>query len=233
MKAIAKNWKVVLALLMIMAALPIFFMGYLREKKAFEAEQSQLKTQISTLQGTIAENLRYSDIQEQLPEAAAELEESRLALYEHLPKDILPEDQVMYLLYLEEAAGAGMKAQGDVGYTADLHDFFAQYYGQDIKFSFGEEQNIRMMSDGSVLKGVSITVYFKITYDGFKNMINYLATDSRITSIQYATVDYDAENDVASGTLTLLCYLMDSEKLPAYEEPDVTKPQTGKHNILY
>ena len=62
-------------------------------------------------------------------------------------------------------------------------------------------------------------------------MVNYLATDSRITSIQYATVDYDAESDRAVGTLTLLCYVMDSNLLE-YHEPDVAEPQTGKYNIL-
>lgn len=209
MKAITKNWKVVLALLMIMAALPIFFMGYLREKKAFEAEQSRLKTQIGTLQATIAENLRYSDIQEKLPDAEAELDGSRLALYEKFPTELREEDQIMYVLYLEEL------------------------FETEISFSFGTVAPVRLLSDGAVLEGLTLTVNYETTYDGFKEMVEYLATDSRITSIQYATVDYDAENDVATGSLTLLCYIMDSEKLPDYEEPDVTKPQTGKNNILY
>lgn len=230
MKTIAKNWKVVLALLMVMAALPVFFLGYLREQKAFETEKSQLDSQISGIQATIAENIRYADIQEQIPDAAAVLEESRLKLYKHFPKDFLPEDQLMYLLYLEEAAG--MDAQGDVGYTAELHDFFAKYHQQDIKFSFGEEQPILQLSDGSFLEGTSITVYFNITYDGFKNMIDYLAKDSRVASIQYAALDYDAEEDTASGALTLLYYTMESELLE-YQEPDAPKPQTGKNNILY
>lgn len=208
MKAVAKNWKVVLALLMMTAALPIFFMGYLREKQAFEAEQSRLKTQIATLQTTIAENLRYSDIQEQLPGAEEALDESRLALYEKFPTELREEDQIMYVLYLEEL------------------------FETEISFSFGTVAPVRLLSDGAILEGLTLTVNYETTYDGFKEMVDYLATDSRITSIQYATVDYDAENDVATGSLTLLCYIMDSGLLD-YEEPDVTRPQTGKGNILY
>ena len=79
---------------------------------------------------------------------------------------------------------------------------------------------------------MTVSVNYETTYQGFKEMVDYLATDSRITSIQYATVDYDSENDTATGTLTLLCYIMDSDLLE-YEEPDVNKPQTGKPNILY
>lgn len=208
MKKVAKYWKVVLALLLIMAALPIFFLGYLREEKTFEAEQAQVKAQISSLQTTIAENLRYADIQEQIPEAEAAVEESRLALYEKFPTELREEDQIMYVLYLEEL------------------------FDTEISFSFGTVAPVQMLRDGAVLEGLTLTVNYETTYEGFKEMVDYLATDSRITSIQYATVDYDSENDAATGTLTLLCYIMDSDLLE-YEEPDVTEPQTGKKNILY
>ena len=208
MKKVAKYWKVVLALLLIMAAFPIFFLGYLREKKTFEAEESRIKAQISSLQATIAENLRYADVQEQIPEAEAAVEESRLALYEKFPTELREEDQIMYVLYLEEL------------------------FDTEISFSFGTVAPVQMLRDGAVLEGLTLTVNYETTYQGFKEMVDYLATDSRITSIQYATVDYDSENDTATGTLTLLCYIMDSDLLE-YEEPDVNEPQTGKPNILY
>lgn len=209
MKTLAKNWKVILALLMVMAAMPVFFLGYLREKKAFEAEQSQLNSKISGLQATIAENLRYSDIQEQIPDAEASVEESRLKLYQKFPTELREEDQIMYVLYLEEL------------------------FETEISFGFGTAAPVQLLRDGAVLEGLTLTVNYETTYQGFKEMIDYLATDSRITSIQYATVDYDSENDTATGSLTLLCYIMDSDLLPEYQEPDVTKPQTGKPNILY
>ena len=62
-------------------------------------------------------------------------------------------------------------------------------------------------------------------------MIVYLASDSRITSIQNATMQYDEANDIAVGSLTLICYIMDSELLE-YQSPDVTEPSTGKPNIF-
>lgn len=212
MKTLAKNWKLVFALLMVMLALPVFFLGYLREKKAFEAEQAELNTRITTLQQTIAANRQYAqyeDIQEQLPEASAALDESRLELYEHFPRELREEDQIMYVLYLEEQ------------------------FGTEISFSFGTVSPIRMLSDGALLEGLTLTVNYETTYQGFKDMVDYLATDSRITSIQYATVDYDAENDVATGTMTLLCYIMESDLMEEYQEPDVTEPRTGKNNMLY
>lgn len=167
-----------------------------------------MKAQIISLQASIAENMRYADVQERIPEASAALEDSRLALYEKFPTELREEDQIMYVLYLEEL------------------------FETEISFSFGTVAPVRMLSDGAILEGLTLTVNYETTYQGFKEMVDYLATDSRITSIQYATVDYDSENDTATGTLTLLCYIMDSDLLE-YEEPDVNKPQTGKPNILY
>lgn len=110
--------------------------------------------------------------------------------------------------------------------------YLEELFETEISFSFGTVAPVQMLRDGAVLEGLTLTVNYETTYEGFKEMVDYLATDSRITSIQYATVDYDSENDAATGSLTLLCYIMDSNLLE-YEEPDVTEPQTGKPNILY
>lgn len=111
--------------------------------------------------------------------------------------------------------------------------YLEEQFGTEISFSFGTVSPIRMLSDGALLEGLTLTVNYETTYQGFKDMVDYLATDSRITSIQYATVDYDAENDVATGTMTLLCYIMESDLMEEYQEPDVTEPRTGKNNMLY
>jgi len=62
-------------------------------------------------------------------------------------------------------------------------------------------------------------------------MINYLATDSRVTSVQFADIQYDAARDKAQGTVTLLLYMVDSE-LKEYLPPEVAQPETGKENIF-
>ena len=62
-------------------------------------------------------------------------------------------------------------------------------------------------------------------------MINYLATDEKVTSVNYATIEYDAENDIAVGTVTITRYLLNSA-LTEYTKPDVFTPETGKENIF-
>ena len=92
-------------------------------------------------------------------------------------------------------------------------------------------QPITVLRDGSKLMGLTLTVNYQTTYQGFLDMVSYLSTDSRVTSVQYASIQYDAASDTAVGNITLLLYLMDSNDLE-YLPPEVFEPDTGKDNIF-
>ena len=167
MSALVKYWRVVLAIILVMAAIPVFFIGYLSGQENFNSESNSLNMEIRTLQTTIAENTRYADVQDEIEDATADIETSRRELYQHFPVTLLEEDQIMYVLYLESL------------------------FGTEINFSFGSTAPIGMLSDGATSGGLTLTVNYETTYQGFKDMIEYLSTDSRITSIQYCTLNYD------------------------------------------
>ena len=206
MKILKKYWKLLLGLLLIAAAAYTYYNVYQTELANYESESKQLKTMISALENSIRENSRYTDIQEELEPANQAVDASRLMLYDHFPVEMKEEDQIMYVLYLEKT------------------------FGTEIQFAFGQASQITALRDGSKLMGLTLTVNYETTYKGFQNMVNYLATDSRITSVQYAQIQYDAANDKATGTITLLLYLLDSKDLE-YLPPDVYQPETGKDNI--
>ena len=207
MKFLAKYWKVLLALLLVIAAIYCYLGKYKIEKKAYEFQMSSLKMQITAMENKIVENTKYKDVQDELDEAKAELEASRLDLYEVFPADMKEEDQIMYVLYLETL------------------------FKEEIFFSFNQPATLLQLSDGSNLQVLEMVVNYKTTYQGFKDMVDYLATDSRVASVQEATIDYDADKDVAQGYVKLWLYLMDSSMLE-YERPDVAVPDTGKENIF-
>lgn len=230
MKVIGRNWKAVLSVLLLLAAVLVYVLGYRPRSEAYVLERDQLNTQITALQTTIVENEKYKDVQDQLEPAEAAIEESRAALYENFPADMKEEDQILYLLYLEKTLGTGSK---ELGYTQELHDIFLQRFGSggDIEFSFGEITPMQVLSDGALLEGLNLTVYYHASYRDFKNMIHALATDERITSIQYATFNYDSEKKLLDGQMTLTLYLMPSAQ-NTYEEPGVAPPATGKTDIF-
>ncbi|MBQ2888401.1 MAG: hypothetical protein IJE29_05715 [Firmicutes bacterium] len=207
MKSIANYWRVTLSVLMLVAAVLILLLGYMPAKQQAEAKQQELETMMSTLQMTIAQDRRYADIQDQLPAATDAVTASRMALYDKFPQELKEEDQLMYVVYLE------------------------RLFGTEISFSFGTVSILQVLSDGAGLGGLTLTVNYSTDYQGFKQMIHYLATDSRITSVQSATMNYNEEQNLAEGQLTLLCYLIDSD-LRDYTPPNVKNPGTGKVNIF-
>lgn len=207
MKALMKYWKVLLALILAAAALYLYFGKYQTEKAAYELQTKSLETMIVALEGNIRENMKYAEVQDDLDDARAKVQASRMKLYNKFPKELREEDQIMYVLYLETL------------------------FDTEIFFEFGEVADITALQDGSVLQGLLITVNYQTTYDGFKEMVDYLATDSRITSVYQATIEYDAQRDIAAGQITLVLYMVDTDA-QNYLPPDVAVPDTGKDNIF-
>lgn len=223
MKALVRNWKAVLAFLLVLAALAVYFMGYKPKKEAYEQEKSQLNMQITALQNTIQENERYKDVKDLLPAELEKLDASRDGLYEAFPQEMKEEDQILYLLYLEEVFGGEF---AELGFTQSLYETLGQN-----TFQFGEVQPIQMLSDGAALQALDITLTYNASYDGFKKMVNYLATDSRVTSIRFATFNYDPVGQTLSGQLALRLYLLGATDRE-YTRPEIANPGTGKTNMF-
>ena len=207
MKVLAKYWKVLIVVILLGLAVFLYMDKYKAAEAAYETKVQQLETMKLAMESSIKENMKYAGIQDQLDDAKAELEASRLELYKNFPVEMKEEDQIMYVLYLETL------------------------FETEIFFTFSEAQGLVALQDGAVLQGLLITVNYETTYQGFQDMVNILATDSRIASVYQATIEYDAEKDVAAGYLTLILYLMDSDDLE-YTPPDVFIPETGKDNIF-
>lgn len=206
MQQLKKYWKALVAVVLLIAFVMVFS-NYLSERQAHQAEIDKLESNNQALQNKVDANEKYEDVQDELEEASAQLMASRLELYQKFPVEMKEEDQIMYVLYLEKI------------------------FGTEIFFSFGQAQPMTVLKDGAKVMGLTLTVNYQTTYDGFKDMIDYLATDSRVTSVQFAQIQYDAASDTAVGTVTLLLYLIDSELLE-YVSPDVNVPDTGKDNIF-
>ena len=206
MKVLGKYWKILLAVVLAAASLLVYFRVYKAEELAYQTKTKQLQTMILALENSIRQNAKYVDIQDEVVEENAKIVASRLEMYEQFPVEMKEEDQIMYVLYLEKL------------------------FGTEIFFNFGVAQPMMALTDGSILVGLTLTVNYETTYKGFKDMLNYLSTDSRITSVQYANIQYDAQNDVAMGQITLLLYLLQTPE-GQYMPPDVAIPNTGKDNI--
>ena len=207
MKALGRYWKVLLALILIGLAVFFYFDTYQTEKAAYETKVRQMETMILALEDKIAQNMKYADVQDKLADAEAEIKASRLELYEKFPVEMLEEDQILYVLYLESI------------------------FKEEIYFSFSEPVELVPLQENASFQGLLITVNYKTTYEGFQEMVNYIATDSRIASVYESTIEYDAENDEVVGYLTLILYLMNTDEME-YLPPEIATPEIGKDNIF-
>ena len=207
MKFFGKIWKVLLAIALLVAAFFFYKSNYVEKRIAYELETARIETYIKAMQASIAENQRYASVQDKLEPAISAIEASRLKMYQQFPKKMLEEDQIMYVLYLETL------------------------FDTEIFFNFAQAQPVKELQDGAVLMKLPLTVNYEDSYDGFKEMVTYLSTDSRITSVEAANIQYNTETEKVSGSLTLSLYLMESELLE-YQSPEVAEPDTGKGNIF-
>ena len=206
MMQLKKYWKAIVAVVLLIA-FALVLSNYFSERQAHQAEVDKLQSNNQMLQNKVDANKEYEDVQDELEDASAQLMASRLELYQKFPVEMKEEDQIMYVLYLEKI------------------------FGTEIFFSFGQAQPMTVLKDGAKVMGLTLTVNYQTSYDGFKDMIDYLATDSRVTSVQFAQIQYDAATDTVVGTVTLLLYLIDSDLLD-YVSPEVNEPETGKDNIF-
>ncbi len=230
MKVIGRNWRLILALLLVAAAVLIFFMLY---KPAEESYQTQAKSQrdlISMLRQNIIteetdirrvveENEPYEHVQPMLPTALEQLSESRSELYDLFPAEMREEDQIMYVVYLE-----------------DLLKQMEEELDNDIQFSFADFEMRSPLSDNSAFGGITLVVNYVTHYDTFKKLVDYLATDERITSVRFVTMDYFESYELLSGSLVLYLYMIepyDYNSSHDYVEPEVPTPEEiGKDSIF-
>ena len=221
MRLLSKYWKALLALILAGAAAFLFVNVYQTEKRAYEYDKELLNTTIMALQQNIATNTPYKDVQEEINAEREKLAASRLDLYNHLPVDVKQEDQIMYVLYLESV------------------------FGTEINFEFSEPMPVAteelpngQLYDGSILKSVDLIVNYRSTYQGFQDMINYLAQDTRVVSIDKSNIKYYPKQDLAVGYVKIKLYLLDTTnsvdpEIRKYVKPEIiNEPETGVENIF-
>lgn len=215
MKRVAKYWKAILAAILILASVPLFFKLF-EKRSEYKAQTDSLNMQIASFQAAIDSNMVYAGVQDKLDGELAALDESRKELYSHFPSKLLEEDQILYITYLEE------KFKDDVEIALSME-------GADIQFSYSQAEPITELSDGSALCGVTLGFCFETTYQGFKDLTEHLSTDERVTSVRYAKLNYDPESGVASGGVVVTLYTISTEP---YVPPAASEHTTGKTTIF-
>ncbi|MBE6993150.1 MAG: hypothetical protein E7423_00685 [Ruminococcaceae bacterium] len=228
MKALTRNWKAVLAVLLLIVALLVWFLAYRPAKTEFESKQANLTNELMLLQMQVAstqayneevirENKKYEPLVDKLPEETAKLARSESELLSKFPAEMREEDQIMYMVWLENV----MK-ELDPESKNDVHFAFASYE-EDLKLN------------GASFGGITLNYTFVMHYKAFQRLIDYLSADERIASVRYVTMNYDESTDQLIGTMGIKFYMAipnDYNSAYEYTEPDVPmNGGQGKDNV--
>lgn len=204
MSRLRNYWMSLLELMLLLAAGVILFTGYLPAREQYETEKADLATRSAALRGQLTEDQQYAALQAELEPAAKAIEVSRQALYANFPVEMKEEDQILYMLHLEEKLG------------------------EEVIFRFARAEDLITLSDGAVLQGMTFTFDYETTYESYRNMLKAIAEDECIASVRYASLGYDVEKDTLTGQMTITVYLLQDGR--AYVPPVVTVPPIGKEN---
>jgi len=193
MRALKKYWMSLLALVLLLASGFVLFAGHLPARQLYETEKTALITRNDELRTQLQGDYACALPQGRLDPAIEAIQASRRELYDKFPVELWEEDQILYMLYLEEMLG------------------------QDVIFRFAQAEDLVTLSDGAVLQSMTFTFDYETTYEGFKRMVQKIVTDERVASVRYATLQHDAAGNSVSGELTIMLYLLQDGR--AYTPP--------------
>lgn len=188
MSTIKQHWKLFLSLFLLLLGILLFCIFYLPDQISYQQKKKQLTNSVTSLQDLLTENKKYSDIRPLLADELAAIEASREDLYKQFPAGLSEEVLNTYVQQLE------------------------QLFGTEMNVSVGDLETVTTLSDGTSVNSRTLTINYKSSYADFKNMLNYLSTDSRVISVQTTDLDYDKATDIVKGTVTIVLYSLNIEK---------------------
>jgi len=174
-------------------------------------ENARLESQLKTLQ-TEEANLAELDANRPFYESEIErMNEDNKEILSHFPVDILPENEIMYVVAMEE--------ENEV-YFSDLA------YGSAEEYSTGYEART-----GLTASDVVMTLSYQSTYQGLKDVITYTGGQDRRMVINTVSASYDRTTGNVSGSMTLDQYVVSGTDA-AYIPPYVPAISIGTDNIF-
>ena len=183
-----------LKLLLILAGLLVFLLMYmlvfnpLQSKiSAVKAENAQLSAQVEDLE---AKYLRMAEYEEGIKNSRAYVKET----LKSFPGDVKEEDILSYLLTMESRQGIRMQSVTfNDPVLVQQFDLMDQVDGQDVTVPAGAYRASTVMTG-------------TLTYPQAKNVINYFYNSDKQTTLETATLTYNAESGKLTGTFELAKY---------------------------
>lgn len=185
-----------LKLLLILAGLLVFLLLYMlvfnplqTKISDVKAENAQLSAQVEDLE---AKYLRMAEYEEGIKASREYVKET----LKSFPGDVKEEDILSYLLTMESRQGIRMQSVTfNDPVLVQQFDLMDQVDGQDVAIPAGAYRASTVMTG-------------TMNYPQAKNVINYFYNSDKQTTLETATLTYNAESGKLTGTFELAKYFI-------------------------
>ncbi|MEG2001243.1 MAG: hypothetical protein RR053_07620 [Evtepia sp.] len=178
-------------LLLVLAGLVIFFLGYLFVYNTLNTKTDALQSEIDTLRPTLEELHMH---EEKLPEYKAVISDDQKLILEQqsrYPNHARPEDLIMYALELQAAVNAD-PANLSFSDPVPMMELSGLLVDGDALHFTPLSANVSTM-----------TINCQLNYTALKSLIDYLYASDQRTSLDSLSVSYDTETGSLSGAVTV------------------------------
>lgn len=206
-------------LLLILLGVAILLIGYFAVYVPYTSLADDVTAQTEALKPRLNQLRGYYENLSSYRNETARIKEDITAEMERYPSDVRPEDLIMYA------------------------DNLRQNYGLNINsITFGEPSSMLQLK-GIGQKGngtglISMTAYRRtmtitcgISYQKLKDMLTYMNSTDRKTTLDSLTISYDSDTGELSGRAVLAQYFIASDNY-AYSPTEVPQTALGKSNLF-
>ena len=185
-----------LKLLLILAGLLVFLLLYMLVFNPLQTKISDVKEENAKLSEQVADleakYLRMAEYEEGIKNSRAYVKET----LKSFPGDVKEEDILSYLLTMESRQGIRMQSVTfNDPVLVQQFDLMDQVDGQDVAVPAGAYRASTVMTG-------------TMNYPQAKNVINYFYNSDKQTTLETATLTYNAESGKLTGTFELAKYFI-------------------------
>lgn len=218
-----------LKLLFVFFTLLILYASYQFGYLKYTNKTEKLMEESRTLENQLSELKKKDSNKEKMIKETEEFNKKKDSMLEEFPAGVTEEKITMFVVDMENYAGAQVSTISFDGIQA--------FYSPDIALSGDtteEEANTATESTADVnITGYQTTVLlsYQATYAGLKKCIDYINTYKEKINIGGLTATFDSTSGNLTGTITFIVYsLSGTDK--KYQAPQIAGIEIGRENIF-
>lgn len=209
----AKLLFILLGICILLVCYLTVYSPYTKKAEQTEAEIGQLRPVLTELQGHYANLSLYN----------AGIDNSREFIAEECekyPTDVRSEDLIMYAIRLEEKIGLDITS---IAFSDPVPALTFQSMKEDAD---GEEYACEMHA-----VQISMSITFNLTYEEFKELMDFIADTRYRTSLNNIAVSFDSESGGLTGSATIDKFFL-TDGADEYSATSVPNVELGRDDLF-